>query len=470
MSMICEGSVFEMRRRSLFMFSLSLKALRFQAFLLFCFIDLFFLLFLLKELLFLNMSAHVSSFSQRFGSISAILSFSFLIFTMVSSSNAFPQSWPARTFSDLEKCPEKRRVGQATKRIANQLLESRKIKRRRCSIGAPPSGAPPWSTSTTSDGGGGGAPSLLDEEDDDFIAKAIESKSTCHGRRHETTLFTHHRVKKSHFLSLANHSLSKRGKKLIKSATTVTNRGKPRNVKSLAAETDRGKWLWCANKPPKTEASETESTHHQRAHIRNAKFSMFAKGHEKHSVVISMDDKAYLRPGTDVGARDTKAGVVYDVVDPLKAGKLPQHDFNQAQVNQTPASFRFIKGHVEEIENKNNLVNDNDQTIVIIRPKYYIGSSDSVWASDYHEHLSLFQESRQSAISNTLNKFVCHIHDILFYFVEITMKEDVQSATTEPSCPFRKYEEEKLEWLLQQIEVAVLTWREEKEGSQNKRK
>ena len=87
---------------------------------------------------------------------------------------------------------ENRRVGQATKRIANQLLESCKIKRRQC---------------------GGGAPSLLDEEDEDFIAKAIESKSTCHGRRHETTLFTHHRVKKSNFLSLANHSLSKRGKK-----------------------------------------------------------------------------------------------------------------------------------------------------------------------------------------------------------------------------------------------------------------
>lgn len=31
-----------------------------------------------------------------------------------------------------------------------------------------------------------------------------------------------------------------------------------------------------------------------------------------------MDDKAYLRPGTDVGARDSKAGVVYDVVDPAK--------------------------------------------------------------------------------------------------------------------------------------------------------
>ena len=45
------------------------------------------------------------------------------------------------------------------------------------------------------------------------------------------------------------------------------------------------------------------------------------------------------------------------------------------------------------------------------------------------------------------------------------MKEDVQSATTELSCPFRKYKEEKLEWLLQQIEVAVLAWRDEKEGT-----
>ena len=29
-----------------------------------------------------------------------------------------------------------------------------------------------------------------------------------------------------------------------------------------------------------------------------------------------MDDKVYLRPGTHVGARNTKAGVKYDVCDP----------------------------------------------------------------------------------------------------------------------------------------------------------
>ena len=332
---------------------------------------------------------------------------------------------------------------QARKRNANQLLNSRGIKRRKL---------------------GAGPPSLLDEEDEEFIAKAIEIKSTCHGRRHETTLFTHHRVKKRHFLSLAQHSLLKRGKELINSATTVTNRGKPRNIKSVAAKAHRGKWLGCAKKPPKTEESETVSTHHQHAHIRNAKFSMFAKEQEKHNVVISMDDKAYLRPGTDVGARDTKAGVVYDVTDPIKRRKLPQHDFNQPQVNQTPVSFRFIKGHVEEIEGKNNLINDKDQTVVIIRPKYYIGSSGSVWASDYlklcHEHPSLFQGSGLNPCSNELNKYVCHIHDILFYFVDLTMKEDVQNATTKPHCQHRQYEEEKLHWLVQQSQDAVL----EKEG------
>ena len=142
---------------------------------------------------------------------------------------------------------------------------------------------------------------------------------------------------------------------------------------------------------------------------------------------------------------------MYDVADPSKRRKLPQHDFSHPQVNQTPASFRFIKGHVEEIEGENNLVNNEDQTVVVIRGTYYIGSSGSVWVSDYlricHEHPSLFQESSLNAISNMLNKFVCRIHDTLFYFVDITMTEYVQSETTEPSCQYRQYGEEKLNWL-----------------------
>jgi hypothetical protein len=108
-----------------------------------------------------------------------------------------------------------------------------------------------------------------------------------------------------------------RGEKLIKSATTVTNRGKPKNIRSVAAKSHVGKWLWCTKKPPKTEDDDTVSTHHQRAHVLNATLTMFSDSQKEHSLVVSMDDKAYLRPGTDVGARNTKAGVIYDVLIPM---------------------------------------------------------------------------------------------------------------------------------------------------------
>ena len=55
-----------------------------------------------------------------------------------------------------------------------------------------------------------------------------------------------HRVKKKDFLSLANYYQFKQGKKSIKSATTVLNRARPRNVRSIAARAHKGKWLFCA--------------------------------------------------------------------------------------------------------------------------------------------------------------------------------------------------------------------------------
>ena len=76
----------------------------------------------------------------------------------------------------------------------------------------------------------------LDEEDEDFIAKAIEDKSSYHGRRHDTVLYTGRRVKKKNLLSIANYRLAQRGKKLIQSATTVYNRARPRNKRSIMAK------------------------------------------------------------------------------------------------------------------------------------------------------------------------------------------------------------------------------------------
>lgn len=338
-----------------------------------------------------------------------------------------------------------KRFNQSRKRLATDLLEENRVKRRRKSTGAP---------------------RALDSEDEELIRKAIEDKSTAHGRRHDAVMYVNHRVKKKDFLTIANYSLYKRGKKLIRSATTVLNRGRPRNVSSRAAKLHLGKGLFCAKKPPKTEHEENECTHHQRKHIKNAKCSLFSKDND--GLVLSMDDKAYLRPGTDVGARNTKSGKIYDVSDQEMQRKLPQHDFSVPQVHITPSSFRFMTGHQEIIDGKLHLVNDTDQTIVTLRPKYYIGSSGSIWASETmflrRELPQLFEVTkgpyRYSHVS--LRRFCAHVHDCLFYFEDTTMYEDVKAITKNPDCKFREYEVLRLSWIKSELCAATLRWDEDK--------
>ena len=69
---------------------------------------------------------------------------------------------------------------------------------------------------------------------------------------------------------------------------------------------------------------------------------MFNEENKNRSLLISFDGKAYIRPGSDVGARNVKKGVIYDVSDSSKQKALPQHDFSENKVHQTPSSFRFI--------------------------------------------------------------------------------------------------------------------------------
>ena len=343
----------------------------------------------------------------------------------------------------------KKQFQQCKRKLATQLIEQNRIKRRKiCS----------------------GAPRLLDSDDEEYIKRAIEDKSTAHGRRHDSVLYTNKRVKKKNFLSIANYHLYRKGKKLIKSATTVVNRGKPRNKSSRAAKAHLGKWLFCSKKPPKTEQVSNECTHHQRKHVKNAKLSIFEKEGEKDGLVISVDDKAYLRPGTDVGMRDVKTGRIYDVADEEKQRKLPQHDFSIPQVHVTPSSFRFMVGHKEIIDGNTHVVNHLDQIVVTNRPKHYIGSSGSVWASDTmfirRELPQLFevQGDQDRTCSIQLRRFCTQVHDCAFYLEDTTMYEDVIACTDNLNCKFRVHELSRLSWLEGQLKNAQLRWEEDKIG------
>ena len=105
-------------------------------------------------------------------------------------------------------------------------------------------------------------------------------------------------------------------------------------------------------------------------------------------------------------------------------------------------------------------MNDVDQTVVMNRPKYYIGSNGSVWGSDTMflrwELPQLFevQDGPYRYCSLPLRQFCARVHDCAYYFEDTAMREDVMSCTESPDCKFRAYETSRLSWLKQQLLAA----------------
>ena len=88
------------------------------------------------------------------------------------------------------------------------------------------------------------------------------------------------------------------------------------------------------------------------------------------------------------------------------------------------------------------------------RPKKFVGSSGSVWASNlvwlHHQYPDYFEveTSQASVYSGALRSLFASLRDIAFYFEDTTTQDDISALCT--SCrnsEFRKYEVERLNWL-----------------------
>jgi hypothetical protein len=125
----------------------------------------------------------------------------------------------------------------------------------------------------------------------------------------------------------------------------------------------------------------------------------------------------------------------------------------------------LIKQHIENIQDKSELISDQDQSLVIIRPKFYIGSGPgSVWASDYmrscYEVPQLFQENPHNDLSIDLQRLAIRSHDVVYYFTDLTMEEDVLQVTADTVCKHFSYEQDKLIWFQTQINNITIQERE----------
>ena len=147
--------------------------------------------------------------------------------------------------------------------------------------------------------------------------------------------------------------------------------------------------------------------------------------------------------------------------DETKQPQLPQHDWADKKLYQTPSAHRFMEKEETgvEIDGYDQLQTVHDTSVVTIRPKYYIGSSGSVWASDYmhirYMRPDLYEIENEGDETSYRGRQGCAIiSDTLSYYVMTTVKDDLFQMTKSTNCPHRTYEEEKIQWLKSCIEYA----------------
>ena len=295
-----------------------------------------------------------------------------------------------------------------------------------------------------------GRPRQMDDVDEQFLLHCIENKATAHGRRHDAVMYLHHRVKKRDFLNIVNHSRISRDLPLIKSATTVYNRGKPKNERSLQASKHLGLGLFCAKKPPEAENKDNELTHYQRAHKRNILISLCAQQQHQHhnfNLIISQDDKAYICPGTSTGMKSARNVRVFQSSNEAMARKLPKYDFPQTMLNITPGVHRIMTKEICDMNGKKEIRIADDQTIVFARPKYFVGSTASVWASEF---MRMRWQEYNFFVADILGErklytsIMIRVRDKVVHFLDATEENDVRKIGSTDGNEFWQYEKDRL--------------------------
>ena len=158
---------------------------------------------------------------------------------------------------------------------------------------------------------------------------------------------------------------------------------------------------------------ENENTHHQRAHVKNIQHFFFSAKMLQYRPICfarSIDDKAYVRPGTSEGFEKSRNVRIVTLVDETKSRKLPKYDFPERLMYLTPATHRILRKEGSTVDGVERIVSVDDQHFVITRPKAFVGSSGTTWAN---ETLNLrvtypqyFEVDTTSDLYNSSTKFI----------------------------------------------------------------
>eukprot|EP00112_Aurelia_sp_Birch-Aquarium-sp1_P004821 Seg1546.11 transcript_id=Seg1546.11/GoldUCD/mRNA.D3Y31 product="hypothetical protein" protein_id=Seg1546.11/GoldUCD/D3Y31 len=182
-----------------------------------------------------------------------------------------------------------------------------------------------------------------------------------------------------------------------------------------------------------------------------------------------MDDKAYLCPNTSTGVQSLRSQTLFQVNDENLARKLPKYDFPVTLVNCTPGTFLFMNKVSEIVNDKETIKTVDQQSVVVTKPKAFIGSSGTIWASNTmqikHAEPSLYESEKHLPWqSKAYRSILLFVQDNLHYFLDQLVESDMLLVSGKPECIFRKYEMEKL----QKLKNRILAVKERFMGNQGK--
>ena len=205
-----------------------------------------------------------------------------------------------------------------------------------------------------------------------------------------------------------------------------------------------------------------ESTHYQRAH-KNAVRRLFSRkvGDErKYCFARSIDDKAYVRPGTTEGFGKTRNKRILTPSANERSRQLPKYDWPEKKVYVTPSTHRILSKTSVDVDGEECFVNSEDTHVVFTRPKSYVESIGTTWANETErlrcmmpDKFEVPSDNNQPVYTKNFRETCARMNDDVKLFTMMTMNEDLERATLQSNTEnkHRLYETERLKHLKKRL-------------------
>ena len=115
-------------------------------------------------------------------------------------------------------------------------------------------------------------------------------------------------------------------------------------------------------------------------------------------------------------------------------------------VNITLVIYRVMSKKITTIDGSDEIEIVEDACYVFVRPKYFVGSSGSVWASEFmglkHEvpHKFEIYSEIPCSVSTENRSIYLIVKDSLSFFIDSTEKEDTMNIKYDKTHNFKGYE------------------------------